>query len=105
MGKRRIETGKPMPVASLRAKPVEGETELHGLDAGGAAVTLESFLSRWSHSKPGVVIRVITGRGNRSDGDPVLKPLVRDLLDGRLARYVERYTMEQGGGACLVQVR
>ena len=46
----------------------------------------------------------LESRGNRSDEGPVLKPLVRELLEGRLAPYVERYTVEQGGGAYLVQV-
>lgn len=106
MGKRRIplktDTG---PIDSLLGKPVEGETDLHGLDARSAEIKLESFLPRWAKTKPGAVVRVITGRGNRSDSGPVLKPLVRDLLDGRLARHVQRYTLETGGGAYLVQVR
>jgi DNA-nicking Smr family endonuclease len=106
MGKRRIPLkSSTEPTDSILAKPVEAETDLHGLDARGAEVRLESFLSRVAQSKPGAVVRVITGRGNRSEGGAVLKPRVRDLLDGRLARYVERYTLEPGGGAYLVQVR
>jgi DNA-nicking Smr family endonuclease len=60
---------------------------------------------RWSASRPGAVVRVITGRGNRSEAGPVLRPLVRELLEGRLKRYVRRYSVETGGGAYLVQVR
>jgi DNA-nicking Smr family endonuclease len=68
-------------------------------------VQLEAFLTRWALSKPGAVVRVITGRGNRSNGGPVLKPLVQTLLEARLTRLVQRYTIEAGGGAYLVQVR
>lgn len=105
MGKRRI----PMktstdPVDSLLGKPVEAETDLHGLDAKSAEFKLESFLHRLAQTKPGSVVHIITGRGNRSESGPILKPLVRDLLDGHLAKHVERYTVEAGGGAYLVQV-
>ena len=31
----------------------------------------------------GAVVRIITGRGNRSEGAAVLRPLVAQLLDGR----------------------
>lgn len=106
MGKRRIPLKTSVdPIDSLLAKPVEAETDLHGLDARSADFKLESFLFRLAKTKPGSVVRVITGRGNRSDSGPILKPLVRDLLDGRLAKHVERYTIESGGGAYLVQVR
>ena len=106
MGKRRIPLKTSTdPVDSLLAKPVEAELELHGLDARSAEFKLESFLFRMAQTKPGAVVRVITGRGNRSETGPVLKPLVRDLLDGRLAKHVERYTVDQGSGAYLVQVR
>jgi hypothetical protein len=30
---------------------------------------------------------------------------VRDLLDARLTKHVQRYTIETGGGAYLVQLR
>jgi len=106
VGKRRL-TG-PAPSGStdsLHGKPVEAESDLHGLDARAAEIRLESFLTRMAATRPGAVVRVITGRGNRSDGPPVLQPLVRELLDGRLARHVARSALEPGGGAYLVQVR
>ena len=106
MGKRRIPLKTSTdPIDSLLGKPVEAETDLHGLDARSAEFKLESFLHRMAQTKPGTVVRVITGRGNRSEGGAVLKPLVRDLLDGRLAKHVEKHTIESGGGAYLVQLR
>jgi DNA-nicking Smr family endonuclease len=106
MGRRRIPLKDTHdPIDSLVGKPVEGSTDLHGLDALTAEVRLEAFLTRWALSKPGAVVRVITGRGNRSGDRAVLKPLVRDLLDGSLKRLVQRYTVEPGGGAYLVQLR
>jgi DNA-nicking Smr family endonuclease len=105
MGKRRIPEKKAdEPIDSLLVKAVEEETDLHGLDSHGAEVRLESFLLRWA-SQPGAVIRVITGRGNRSDGSAVLKPLVGKLLTSKFSRYVQRHTLEPGGGSYLVQIK
>jgi hypothetical protein len=50
------------------------------------------------------VLRVITGRGNRSPEGPVLQPRVRALLAGPLASLVAEYTAEPGSGAYRVRV-
>jgi DNA-nicking Smr family endonuclease len=103
MGKRRIPQVPPAgPIDSLLGKPVVAEVDLHGFDARGAEIRLESFLSRMS--KPGLVVRIITGRGNRSEGGAVLRPLVDQLLRGRMSRYVAQHRIEPGGGAYLVEI-
>jgi DNA-nicking Smr family endonuclease len=105
LGKRRIpEKAADEPIDSLLVKAVEDETDLHGLDTHGAEIRLEGFLLRWA-VKPGAVIRVITGRGNRSEDGAVLKPLVDRLLRGRFERYVAQHSLEPGGGAYLVRIR
>ena len=105
MGKRRIpEKSLSEPIDSLLVKTVEDELDLHGLDAHGAEIRLEGLIARW-RVRPGVVLRVITGRGNRSDGSAVLKPLVGKLLSGRFAPQVAKYTLDSGGGAFLIQIR
>jgi DNA-nicking Smr family endonuclease len=93
------------PSSTLHAAVVEDERDLHFLTAAEAAVQLESFLMGWSRRRPGAVLRVITGKGNRSEGGAVLKPRVRELLAGRLAPVVEAWSVESGGGAYLVKVR
>lgn len=105
MGKRRLRPPRPdRPVDSLLGRPVEGEVDLHGLDARGATMRLEGFVSRWAQTRPGVIVRVITGRGNRSDGPSILRPLARDLFEGSLRRFVTRFVVEPGGGSYLVEV-
>lgn len=105
MGKRRIpEKSLSEPIDSLLVRTVEDQVDLHGLDSRGAEIRLEGLLARWA-SRPGAVVRVITGRGNRSDGSAVLKPLVGKLLSGRLAPRVQKYTLEPNGGSYLIQVR
>jgi DNA-nicking Smr family endonuclease len=106
MGRRRPRSPAPSePTGTLHAAIVDDERDLHHLTAAEAAAALESFLIGWSRRRPGAVLRVITGRGNRSPGGPVLRPLVRDLLTGRLAPVVADHAVEAGGGAYLVRVR
>jgi len=106
MGRRRPRLAKPSgPSDSLHAAVVDDERDLHHLTAAEAAVQLEVFLVGWSRRRTGAVVRVITGRGNRSPGGPVLRPLVRELLAGRLAPVVEDYVTEAGGGAYVIRVR
>jgi DNA-nicking Smr family endonuclease len=106
MGRRRPPATQP-PAArvQLHAAVVEDERDLHELTAAEAELELELFLAGLSRSRPGAVVRVITGRGNRSRGDPVLRPLVRRLLEGRLAPLVEDFAVESGGGAYRVRLR
>ena len=78
MGKRRIpEIASTEHVRSLLAKPIEDKLDLHNRDAAGAESQLQMFLERLARMRPGIVVRVITGRGNRSEGAPVLQPLVK----------------------------
>jgi DNA-nicking Smr family endonuclease len=105
MGRRRARPAGPSGSGgSLRAAVVEAELDLHGLTAAEAAVKLESFLKGWSDRSAGAVLRVITGRGNRSPEGPVLQPRVRALLAGPLAALVAEYAAEPGGGAYRVRV-
>ena len=105
MGRRRTPPAGPSGSGgSLRAAVVEAELDLHGLTAADAALQLESFLKAWSHRRAGAVLRVITGRGNRSPEGPVLQPRVLALLRGPLAPLVAEYAAEPGGGAYRVRV-
>jgi DNA-nicking Smr family endonuclease len=106
MGRRRPSRPEPPRLrASLHAAVVEDERDLHALTAAEASLRLESFLTGWSRRRPGAVVRVITGKGTRSASGPVLKPLVGDLLRGRLAALVDDYVAEASGGSYLIRVR
>jgi DNA-nicking Smr family endonuclease len=105
VGKRRIpvkDGGEP--VGLLQGKPVEAELDLHSLDAMTAEQTLTVFLQRVSVTRPGKVVRVITGRGNRSAGMPILQPLVRRFLTTEVGKRVERFVPDNAGGAFLVEL-
>lgn len=90
---------------TLHSALVADELDLHGLYADEAEQRLEMFLERVAATEPGAVVRVITGRGARSAGPPVLQGVVRDALNGWLAPRVAEWAVDVGGGAYLVRVR
>ena len=77
MGKRRTMTPDPSgPRGSLHSAVVADTLDLHGENSVTAERRLEFFLVRWYRTQSGVVVRVITGRGNRSEDGPVLRGVV-----------------------------
>lgn len=88
---------------TLHTAVVADELDLHGHTADEAERQLEMFLQRVSVSERGKVVRVITGRGARSAGQPVLQGVVRDALNGWLSDYVDEWAVDVGGGAYLVR--
>ena len=77
--KRRRDTSRPME-----------KLDLHGTDAEQAVRRLESFIQRTRASGQREVL-VITGKGRRSSGAPVLKQTVLRWLRGRGRDRVERF--------------
>jgi DNA-nicking Smr family endonuclease len=59
--------------------PVEAEIDLHGLTSRQASLELQAFLSEALRHKLRCV-RIIHGKGLRSEHGPVLKPVVTGLL-------------------------
>jgi DNA-nicking Smr family endonuclease len=90
---------------TLHSAVVTHELDLHGLGADAAERRLEMFLDRVAVSARGEVVRVITGRGAGSPGQPVLQGVVRDALNGWLAHRVAEWAVDVGSGAYLVRVR
>jgi DNA-nicking Smr family endonuclease len=84
---------------------VMGELDLHGFTADGAERRLEGFLETQAVRSPGEVVRIITGRGSRSSGAPVLQARVREALTGSLRHRVADWAVDVGGGAYLVRMR
>lgn len=105
MGKRRDVRPDSSTPRTLHTERVVDELDLHGFTGDQAAHRLEMFLDRVAAGSPGSVVRVITGRGARSPGQPVLQGLVRDALTGWLEHRVAEWAVDIGGGAYLVRVR
>ena len=78
--------------------------DLHGLTADQARARLDGFVRTRAVASSGRVVHVVTGRGNRSEGLPVLPGVVREALAGPLAPYVAEQAGLPGGGGIAVRL-
>lgn len=104
MGKRRPAHVPPPELApSLLGAHPNATVDLHGLRAHQAVVRIANLLETWSRRQPGAVLRIVTGRGNRSVDGPVLLRVAEETLRGdpRVADLV----LDAGGGGWLVRVQ
>lgn len=90
-----------------RSAPVWGEVhptlDLHGHTADEAVRRAEGWLRE--RQREGVrTVRVVTGRGTRSAGPPVLRGEVGALLESLRGSLVSYFTLDSGGGAFRVEL-
>lgn len=97
-------TPGPVPDTLLAAHPVK-TLDLHGLTAAQAEARVRDFIMTCTRSASGQVVRIVTGKGTRSAGQPVLAPLVLRMLERSLAPYVGEFTADVGGGSYLVRMK
>jgi DNA-nicking Smr family endonuclease len=101
---------RPAPVNRLRqvrrgSLRIDLELDLHGLTREEAIENLERFVkAAYNRRQKGVL--VITGKGNNSPGEPVLKAAVaawlRDAGKGMVSEFVQAPKEMGGGGAVVV---
>jgi hypothetical protein len=77
--------------------------DLHGLTADEARVRAGAWL-RARRDERVRTVQLVTGRGNRSAGPPVLLGEVEHLLHGLRGSVVESYGPLPGGGGFLVEL-
>lgn len=85
--------------------PVAATLDLHGLTGPEASVAVRSFLETWRRRRPGAVVHIITGKGRRSAGAPVLRGLVKTLLQGELRALVGDWARDDADGGYKVRLR
>ncbi|HEX6749625.1 MAG TPA: Smr/MutS family protein [Longimicrobium sp.] len=78
--------------------------DLHGHTGGEARVRAESWLRARAAAGDRTVI-LVTGRGNRSPGLPVVRGEVEDLLASLVGGIVARWEGVDGGGGFRVELR
>ncbi len=106
MGRRRFVEPEPSePIDTLHGATAVAELDLHGETADSGRQKVAWFLYRWWRQRPGAVVRIIPGKGNRSTTGPVLLPMVRDLLDGACADRIEEWTTEMSGGSVVMRLK
>ncbi len=106
MGRRRPTRPEPPELPdTLYGAFVEAELDLHGMRADAALRRVDGFLESWRRGRPGAVVRIVTGRGHHSEGEPVLLGVVGDLLRDELGGRLEDMVPDSGGGGWVVRVR
>ena len=77
--------------------------DLHGHTADEAVRRVEAWLR--ALQRDGVrTVRVVTGRGSRSAGPPVLRGEVGAMLEALRGSLVSYFTLDSGGGAFRVEL-
>jgi DNA-nicking Smr family endonuclease len=105
MGKRRIPVVSGGEPRTLHGRTVAARLDLHGLTAAQAERRVDSFLQAASRAHRGQVVKIVTGKGSRSDGPEVMRDLVRGAIVERHADAIADWGVETGGGAYLVEMR
>ena len=85
--------------------PAAAELDLHGFSAADAPSAVRTFLESWQRRKAGAVVLIITGKGKGSPNGPVLRGLVKNLLQGELYGLVKEWRLDDGEGGYRVKVR
>lgn len=66
---------------------------------------MRSLLETWRRRQPGAVVHIITGKGKGSAGAPVLRGLVKTLLQEELREFVAEWARDDAEGGYKVRVR
>lgn len=107
MPKRRRNTKEPGGVylsdPLLDRRPV-AVLDLHHFAGSEVESAVSNFIHTWHKREAGAVVHIVTGKGRRSGGAPVLKPRVRQLLGTRFQGVVKDWTRDVDDGGFLVRL-
>lgn len=105
MGKRRTARPSASKIRDgLHSAFPDAEIDLHGLRSEQALLRVDQHLDTWTRRGGQPVLRIITGRGNRSAGDAVLLSAVEEHLRRQLGGRVAEMARDASGGAWLVRI-
>lgn len=105
MGKRR--TARPLQSEirdSLHAAFPDAEIDLHGMRREQALARVDHLLDTWARRGERPVLRIVTGKGNRSEGEAVLLHAVGERLRRELGGSIAEMARDAGGGGWLVRL-
>jgi DNA-nicking Smr family endonuclease len=85
--------------------PISAQFDLHGMTASGVRAALQNFLLTAHGRHPGGLVHIITGKGLRSVGGPVLKGIVRKLLEAGAFYPVAAWAPDLDNGGYLIRLK
>lgn len=80
---------------------IDAELDLHGMTSWEATSALEIFLEK-SRAAGHHRVRIITGKGLHSEGEPVLRAQAQEILQAEELSFVRAKIQEGGTGALIV---
>ena len=89
---------------SLLDPTADAELDLHGFGAAEAPSAVRAFLETWRRHRSGALVHIITGKGKGSANGPVLRGLVKGLLQGELRSMVIEWRLDEGEGGYRVRL-
>jgi len=93
----------PAKILLLVETPV-AKLDLHRLTAHQAELRIRNFVRTQSRISAGKVVHIVTGKGTRSAGAPILPSVTQQLLSGELSDLVSEVGGLPGGGALAVRL-
>ncbi|MEE2897451.1 MAG: Smr/MutS family protein [Gemmatimonadota bacterium] len=91
-------------IALLLSEYPVAKLDLHGMTGAQAEQRVKMFFATQVRISRGKVVHIITGKGTRSAGQPVLPGVVRRLLDDELVHSVAEVAGLPGGGGMAVRL-
>jgi Smr domain-containing protein len=98
------ESPAPTGIALLLSEFPVAKLDLHGMTAAQAEHRVQMFFARHAGVSGGKVVHIVTGKGTRSEGPPVLPGVVQRLLDDELSSSVAEVAGLPGGGGVAVRL-
>lgn len=83
--------------------PIDETLDLHGFSVVEARTHVPTWLSAARRRHPGGLLHLITGKGRGSSAGPVLKRVVRAILQGA-PEIVAEFAPDSAGGGFLVRL-
>src|SRR5688572_9949238 len=83
--------------------PIAEVVDLHGYRAEEACLRVVSVLTSFHRRNRGELVHIITGKGNRSLGGPVLRTRIKTVLKSELAGIIKAFGTDLDEGGYLVR--
>jgi DNA-nicking Smr family endonuclease len=85
--------------------PIAEVVDLHGFRADEARVRVVAVLTSMHRRNRGELVHIITGKGKRSLGAPVLRSSIKTVLQSELAGMIKAFGTDLDEGGWLVRLK
>ncbi|MEO8449563.1 MAG: Smr/MutS family protein [Gemmatimonadota bacterium] len=94
----------PNPFEPLEG-PIAEVVDLHGYRGDEARMRVVSVLTSFHRRNRGELVHIITGKGRRSIGAPVLRSRIKTVLQAELGAIIKAFGTDLDEGGWLVRLK